>query len=83
MLIKKKSQGLLEYTLLLGAIIAIVVVVLMGKNGIGNATKTTYTNAGKAIANTMSKAQNDIGIFNGTATDEGGVNDPMSNGAEG
>jgi len=62
---KRKAQGLLEYTLLLGAIIAIVVVVLMGKNGIGNATKTTYQNAGKAMTNTMNSAVGENkGVFN-------------------
>jgi len=63
---ERKAQGILEYTLLLGAVIAVVIVVLMGKSGIGNTTKTTYNNAGKAIDNTISKAQSDVGIFNGT-----------------
>jgi uncharacterized protein (UPF0333 family) len=63
----RKAQGLLEYTLLLGAIIAIVIVVLMGKTGIGNTTKTTYQNAGTAMNNTMTTAEGDMGVFKSDA----------------
>ena len=81
MFLKRKAQGLLEYTLLLGAIIAIVVVVLMGKNGIGNATKTTYQNAGKAMNSTMSSASSDIGVFNGVPMDTPGASSTSGSGS--
>jgi uncharacterized protein (UPF0333 family) len=84
----RKAQGLLEYTLLLGAIIAIVIVVLMGKNGIGNTTKVTYNNAGNAITATMTRAQGDTGVFNAGAGGSAGgkydwTTDPVANGAQG
>jgi Flp pilus assembly pilin Flp len=60
----RKAQGLLEYTLLLGAIVAIVVVVLMGQGGIGGKTKDTYTKSGNAMTNVMN-ASNSFGVFNG------------------
>ena len=67
----KKSQGILEYTLLLGAIVAIVVVVLMGNNGIASKVKGTYNKAGSAVGTTSNNAS--FGVFNGatdtTATD--------------
>jgi len=69
MFLKRKAQGLLEYTLLLGAIIAIVVVVLMGNGGIGTKTKDTYQKSGKAMDNRMQAAGNDIGVFNGATMD--------------
>jgi uncharacterized protein (UPF0333 family) len=68
-LCNRKAQGLLEYTLLLGAIIAIVIVVLMGTNGIGFKTKDTYQRAGKAMDNRMRAAKNDMGVFNGATMD--------------
>ena len=60
----RKAQGLLEYTLLLGAIVAIVVVVLMGQGGIGGKTKATYMKSGNAMTNVMN-ASNSFGVFNG------------------
>ena len=39
---KRKAQGLLEYTLLLGAIVAIVVVVLMGNGGMAKKARGIY-----------------------------------------
>ena len=60
----RKAQGLLEYTLLLGAIVAIVVVVLMKQGGVASTAKDTYMTAGNAMNNTIQAANNDIGVFN-------------------
>ena len=61
----RKAQGLLEYTLLLGAIVAIVVVVLLKQGGVASTAKDTYIASGNAISNTLNQANNDIGVFNG------------------
>jgi Flp pilus assembly pilin Flp len=65
---KRKGQGILEYTLLLGAIIAIVVIVLMGNGGIGSKVKDTYSRVGNATNGTLDKASNSTagaGVMNG------------------
>jgi len=61
----KKSQGILEYTLLLGAIIAVVVVVLMKQGGIVSHVKDTYTKAGNAVNATTTNAT--FGVFDGAS----------------
>lgn len=45
----KKGQSILEYTLLLGAIIGVVVFALLSSGGIKDKVQTTYTNAGTTI----------------------------------
>lgn len=57
----KKGQSILEYTLLLGAIIAVIIAVLLGNNGIKSKVQNTYGNFGNAIERT----NNDLttGIF--------------------
>jgi len=58
---RRKGQSILEYTLLLGAIIAILVVVLLGKSGVKDKVKTTYNKFGTALTTTT----NDLttGVF--------------------
>ena len=57
MLLKfKKSQGILEYTLLLGAIVAIVVLVMMKQGGVGTKVKGTYETIGGAISSSNDDA---------------------------
>jgi len=63
----KKAQGLLEYTLLLGAIVAIVIVVLMGQGGLASKVKTTYNTVGSTTTNTVDSASS-YGVFNGVST---------------
>jgi len=57
----RRGQSILEYTLLLGAIIAIVVAVLLGQGGIKDKVNVTYNKFGQAIENTS----NDLstGVF--------------------
>jgi Flp pilus assembly pilin Flp len=60
---KRKAQGILEYTLLLGAIIAIVVVVVMGKGGVASKVSGAYSGAGNAVNATAKDAT--TGVFQG------------------
>lgn len=60
----ESGQSILEYTLLLGAIIAIIVTVLLGTGGIKEKMQTAYEKAGTAIENTANDL--DEGIFEGT-----------------
>lgn len=48
----KKAQSILEYTLLLGAIVAVIVSVLLGNGGIKSKVQGAYEKAGDAIENT-------------------------------
>jgi len=60
----RKGQSILEYTLLLGAIIAVLIVVLMGTSGSGGIQGTvtsTYTAVGNALTNTTKDL--DLGVF--------------------
>jgi hypothetical protein len=50
---KSKAQGILEYTIMIAAIVAIIVVVMMGSGGIGTQVKTSYGKMGTAMANTV------------------------------
>ena len=59
---QRKAQGLLEYTLLLGAIVAIVIVVLMGNGGLASKVKDTYDTVGNTTNNTAHNAQG-YGVF--------------------
>jgi len=53
MLYKTKAQAILEYTLLLAAIIAVIVVVLFKKEGVATKVKSSYTGLGTAMNNTV------------------------------
>jgi Flp pilus assembly pilin Flp len=56
-----KGQSILEYTLVLGAVIAVVVYVLLGQGGIKNKVQSAYEKSGDAIT----KTANDLtsGVF--------------------
>ncbi len=61
----KKARGILEYTLLLGAIVAIVVMVLMRQGGLASHVKDIYgsvSNGAGSMGNSASNSQ--FGIFN-------------------
>ncbi len=57
----KSGQSILEYTLLLGAVIAVIVFVLLGNNGIKSKVESVYNKTGDALNNTA----NDLttGVF--------------------
>lgn len=48
----KSGQSILEYTLVLGAVIAVIVFVLLGEGGIKQKVQDAYTTSGDAISNT-------------------------------
>ena len=52
-IIKRKTQGILEYTIMLAAIVAIIVVVMMGQGGIGSKVKSSYNAMGTVMENTV------------------------------
>jgi len=58
---RRKGQSILEYTLLLGAIIAVLVAVLLNEGGVKSKVQTTYNKVGTALTNTT----NDLtkGVF--------------------
>lgn len=56
-----KGQSILEYTLLLGAIIAVLVAVLLGRGGIKDKVKGAYDKTGEAIGKVTDKM--DTGVF--------------------
>lgn len=65
--IYRKGQSILEYTLLLGAIIAVIVAVLLGgRSSIKAKVGDTYT----GFANTIDKTKSDltIGVFSGNVS---------------
>lgn len=47
----KNAQSILEYTLLLGAIIGVIVAALLGQGGIKDKVEATYNKTGEAIGN--------------------------------
>jgi len=60
----KKGQSILEYTLLLGAIIAVIVAVLLGggpTGGIRGQVSNTYSRFGSAVQNTTNDLT--VGVF--------------------
>lgn len=60
----RKAQNVLEYTLFLAAIIAVIMLVLFGSGGFQGRFRDAYTRVGDATNNT---AQNlNFGIFNST-----------------
>jgi len=62
-ILRKKGQSILEYTLVLAAVIGVIVYVLIGsgENSIKSKVQTTYEKAGDAVTNTT----NDLtaGVF--------------------
>jgi len=67
---QKRGQSILEYTLVLGAVIAVIVFVLLGQGGIKQKVQDTYIKTGDAITQTS----NDLtsGVFTGTTATPGG-----------
>ncbi len=61
----ESGQSILEYTLVLGAVIAVVVFVLLSPTGIKQKVQDAYSKSGDAI----SKTADDLtaGVFTGTA----------------
>ena len=57
----RKGQSILEYTLILGAVIAVIVAVLLGNNGISDNIEGAYNKAGDAIATQVDNL--DHGVF--------------------
>lgn len=60
---KRKAQSILEYTLLLGAVVAVIVSVLLGSGGIKSKVEDAYETSGDAIENVT--GQLNQGIFGG------------------
>lgn len=56
----RRGQSILEYTLLLGAIIAIIVTVLLGTGGMQGKISTAYNKSGRAVENISNES---IGVF--------------------
>ncbi|MFA5157452.1 MAG: hypothetical protein WC532_08760 [Candidatus Omnitrophota bacterium] len=48
----KRGQSILEYALLLGAIIAVIVAALLGRGGIQSKVRNSYDTFGDAIEST-------------------------------
>ena len=57
----KSGQSILEYTLVLGAVIAVVVFVLLGQGGIKEKVQTAYEKSGSAIEKTTDDLT--VGVF--------------------
>ena len=51
-MIGNRGQSILEYTLVLGAVIAVVVAVLFGSGGIKDKVQSAYTKTGTAVEKT-------------------------------
>ena len=49
---RKKSQGILEYTILLAAIVSALVVVVTKQGGLGTKVSSSYDKMGSAIETT-------------------------------
>ena len=64
------GQSILEYTLVLGAVIAVIVYVLLGSGGIKEKVQNAYEQTGNTISNTASDAAT-IGVFAPTGADTG------------
>ena len=56
----KLGQSILEYTLLLAAIIAVLVVVLLGQGGISSKVGDTYNATGNALGKTAERLDEGI-----------------------
>ncbi|MCX5705563.1 MAG: hypothetical protein NTZ92_05875 [Candidatus Omnitrophica bacterium] len=60
------GQSILEYTLVLGAVIAVIVLVLLGKGGIKDKVQASYERTGDAITQTTNDLSS--GVFSGTGS---------------
>ena len=58
----KKGQSALEYTLILGAVIAVIVVVLFSAGGLQGRIQNAYQKAGQAVDKTATDADQ-AGVF--------------------
>jgi lipoprotein signal peptidase len=59
--ISKSAQGILEYSILLGAIVAVIVVVMVRKdNGIGARVNASYVKMGGALSNVTDSFTNQL-----------------------
>ena len=58
---RRKGQSILEYTLLLGAIIAVLIAVLLSDGGVKSKVEETYTKVGGALTKTTDDLT--IGVF--------------------
>jgi len=56
----KKTQGLLEYTIMLAVVVAIIVVVLFKKGSTGTQIKNSYMGFGNLIDNATSNITNSV-----------------------
>jgi Flp pilus assembly pilin Flp len=57
----KKAQSIVEYTLLLGAVIAVIVVVLLSQGGIKTKVEEAYNATGQALNRTVANLT--FGVF--------------------
>ncbi len=57
----RRGQSILEYTLLLGVVISVIVLVLLGSGGIKEKIKGSYEATGTALENTT--ADLNQGVF--------------------
>jgi Flp pilus assembly pilin Flp len=57
----KRGQSILEYTLLLAMVIALILFVLFSSGGLRGKMETSYTNVGTAISNVSGKMN--TGVF--------------------
>ena len=60
MLIKSKAQGILEYTLMLAAVVAIIVIVMLKQGGVGTSVKDSYLKMGDALTKTTNDLTSSI-----------------------
>ncbi len=70
----ESGQSILEYTLVLGAVIAVIVYVLLGSGGIKDKVQSTYEKTGDAISKTTDDLTS--GVFSGTTSGGGAATTP-------
>ncbi|MFA5005723.1 MAG: hypothetical protein WC561_06345 [Candidatus Omnitrophota bacterium] len=58
---RRKGQSILEYTLLLGAIIAVLIAVLLNDGGVKSKVQTTYNAVGDSLTKTTTDLT--LGVF--------------------
>jgi Flp pilus assembly pilin Flp len=58
---RRKGQSILEYTLLLGAIIAVLIAVLVSDGGVKSKVQTTYEKVGDSLTKTSDDLS--LGVF--------------------
>jgi Flp pilus assembly pilin Flp len=58
---RRKGQSILEYTLLLGAIIAVLIAVLLNDGGVKTKVQNTYNKVGDALTTTTNDLT--LGVF--------------------